>query len=138
MERTSNMSDDFEQQEWVKFGIATTLSKQYSADQRVFLERLAIMLETGMPQETEVIRKGAIFSKKIVSKVIVHFGENRLMIEDEGRGPLKASRARIVRGIALKTESVSVDDWVSELSETIDERSKTNRAAREALSRFAE
>ena len=30
------MSDSFEQQEWVKFGVAATLSKQYAADQRMF------------------------------------------------------------------------------------------------------
>ena len=131
------MSDDFEQQEWVKFGVATTLSKQYAADQRSFLESLATMLEAAMPSETEVVRKGGLFSKKTVSKVIVTLGEYRLALIDEGRGPLQATRVRMVRGIALKTEIIAVENWVIELSETIDERAKTNRAAREALARLA-
>ena len=33
------MQDDIEQQDWMKFGVAALLSKQYAADQRVFLER---------------------------------------------------------------------------------------------------
>lgn len=33
--------DEFEQQEWVKFGVAAMLSRQYAADQRTFLERLS-------------------------------------------------------------------------------------------------
>jgi len=65
------MSDAFEQQEWVKFGVAATLSKQYASDQRQFLELLVQMLERALPDETTVERKGGIFSKKTVYRVAV-------------------------------------------------------------------
>ena len=58
------MADDFEQQEWVKFGVAATLSKQYAADQRMFLELLAQMLEGALPGEVEIESKRAVCSPR--------------------------------------------------------------------------
>ena len=52
------MADDFEEQEWVKFGVAASLSKQYAADQRSFLESLAIFLEGTMGGVRVTIRVG--------------------------------------------------------------------------------
>ncbi len=130
------MSDEFEQQEWLKFGVAATLSKQYAADQRAFLELLAAMLDSALPDEAEVVKRGGLFSKKTIAKVIVNFGDYRYTLEDPGRGPLQASRTRIVRGIALKTESIPVEDWLDELSANLDERVRTNATARAALERL--
>lgn len=130
------MSDEFEQQEWLKFGVAATLSKQYAADQRAFLELLAAMLDSALPDEAEVVKRGGLFSKKTIAKVIVNFGDYRYTLEDPGRGPLQASRTRIVRGIALKTESIPVEDWLDELSANLDERVRTNSTARAALERL--
>jgi hypothetical protein len=130
------MADDFEAQDWVKFGVAATLSRQYAADQRAFLEMLARLLEGAMPDETEVMRRGGLFAKKTVQKVMVTLGENRYTLEDPGRGPLQAARVRVVRGIALKTETISVEAWVDELSAYVDARARTDQAAREALARL--
>ena len=130
------MADEFEQQEWMKFGVAATLSKQYAADQRVFLELLAAMLDGALPDEAEVVKRGGLFSKKTVAKVIVTFGEFRYTLEDTGHGPLQAWRTRIVRGIALKTESIPVETWLAEMSANLDERAQTSAAAREALARM--
>jgi hypothetical protein len=130
------MADEFEQQEWMKFGVAATLSKQYAADQRVFLDLLATMLDSALPEEAEVVKRGGLFSKKTVAKVIVNFGDYRYTLEDPGRGPLQAWRTRIVRGIALKTESVPVESWLAELSANLDDRARTSATAREALARL--
>src|SRR5579884_3821418 len=97
--RKSDMADDFEQQDWVRFGVAAALSKQYAADQRVFLDLLAQMLESALPNETEIGRRGGLFSKKTVQRVTVQMGDNRYTLEDPGRGPLQATRTHIVRGI---------------------------------------
>jgi hypothetical protein len=128
--------DEFEQQDWVKFGVAAALSKQYAADQRVFLELLAQMLEGALPGETEVGRRGGLFSKKTVQRVAVTLGDNRYTLEDPGRGLLQATRTHIVRGIALKTEPIPVQEWLEEMGAALDERVRTNAAAREALARM--
>ena len=132
------MSDPFEEQEWVKFGVAATLSKQYAADQRMFLDLLARMLEGALPGEVEIGRKGGLFSKKTVQRVSVLIGENDYSLEDPGRGPLSATRKRIVRGIALKTEAIPVEEWLAELGAALDDRASTSAAAREALARMVE
>ncbi len=130
------MTDAFEDQEWVKFGVAAALSKQYATDQREFLELLAQMLERALPDETEIGRRGGFFAKKTVQKIVVLLGENRYTLEDPGRGPLQASRTRIVRNIALKTEAIPVETWVQELGGTLDERARSSASAREALARM--
>ena len=130
------MSDPFEEQEWFKFGVAATLSKQAAGDQREFLNLLAQMLERALPEDTQIERKGVFFAKKTLHKVIVMLGENRYTLEDPGRGPLLASRTRIVRNIALKTESIPVETWVQELGTALDERARSSATAREALGRL--
>jgi hypothetical protein len=130
------VSDEFEQQDWVKFGVAAALSKQYGADQRTFLELLASMLEGALPGEAEIGRHGGLFSKKIVQRVTVTLGDNRYTLEDPGKGNLRATRTRVVRGIALKTEEMPMQEWVTELGAFLDERARTSQAAREALSRL--
>jgi len=130
------MSDPFEEQEWFKFGVAATLSKQAAGDQREFLNLLAQMLERALPEDTQIERKGGFFAKKTLHKVIVMLGENRYTLEDPGRGPLLASRTRIVRSIALKTESIPVETWVQELGAALDERARSSATAREALVRL--
>jgi hypothetical protein len=130
------MSDDFEQQEWLKFGVAATLAKQYALDERQFLVQLAAMLEAALPDEIDIGRKGGFFAKKTVHRVSATLGDNRYTLEDTGHGPLQASRTRIVRGIALKTESLPVQEWLAELGAALDERARTSAQAREALSRM--
>ncbi len=130
------MSDDFEQQDWVKVGVAAELAKQYAADQRALLENLASMLESAFPAETSVFRKGGLFAKKSISKIKVQIGEFRYNLADTGRGPLQASRTKIVRGIALKTEELPVEDWLTILGDEMEAHTQHHAQAREALSKF--
>lgn len=130
------MADDFEEQDWVKVGVAAELAKQYAADQRALLDNLATMLESAFPGETLVIRKGGLFSKKNIAAIKVRFGEYSYNLEDPGRGPLKASQTKIVRGIALKTEEIPVEDWLVVLGEELETHTRNHARAREALSKF--
>jgi hypothetical protein len=129
------MSDSFEQQEWVKFGVAAELAKQYAADQKLFLDLFAKTMEAALPGQTEIGRQGGLFSKKTIQRVTVTLGENRYSLEDTGRGLLRATRTHIVRGIALKTEETPVEDWIRDLGEALDAQAQTSAAAREALAR---
>lgn len=130
------MSDDFEEQDWVKVGVAAELAKQYSADQKALLENLANMLESAFPNETIVVRKGGLFSKKSIAKIKARFGEYTYNLEDTGRGPLVASQTKIVRGIALKTEEIPVESWMEILGEELEAHTRNHARAREALSKF--
>ena len=99
-------------------------------------DQLAGLLQTILPEDTKVDHAGGLFSKKSVKRVAVTLGDTRYTLEAEGHRPLAASRTRIVRGIALKTEPVTVDEWLAELGAALDERAKTSAATRAALSRI--
>lgn len=120
---------------WLKLGVAAELAKNYAQEGSGFLRSLALMLQAALPRETEVMQRGGWFAKKETSGVLVTLGEDRLSLEDIGRG-LRATRTRIVRGIALKTEEISVEEWLQELGATLDERARTNRATRDALEKM--
>src|SRR5205823_14073145 len=96
---------------------------------------LADKLKLILPRETEVQRCG-IFGSGSVRLVRIHLGDDRYALEDPGRGPLRATRTRVVRGIALKTEEIPADQWVAEFGERLEERVGKSAAARAALSRL--
>lgn len=125
-----------EDESWLKVGVAATLAKEYAADQRRLLELLAGMLDGVLPNETEVRRRGGLFSRKTVQSLRVHLGDFAYSLEDPGRGPLRAARVRIVRGIALKTEELPVEEWLDTLGEALEDRARTSGTARAALDRF--
>jgi len=126
------MPDSFEDQAWVKLGVASALDRAYVADQRQFLTFLAQALEKALPGETELKHSGFFSYKRIVS-VSLQLGNDRYTIEDPGRGPLIAMRVHVVRGIAVKTEEISMEQALAEIGEALDHRAKTSEAARNAL-----
>lgn len=125
-----------EEEGWLKVGVAAALAKEYGSDQRRLLESLASMLDGVLPNETEVRRRGGLFSRKAVHSVRVHLGDYSYTLEDAGKGPLRGTRVRIVRGIALKTEEMPVEEWLEALGEALEDHAQTNGTARAALSRF--
>jgi len=68
--------------------------------------------------------------------VSVLLGDYRYSLEDPGQGPLKAARVHVVRGIALKTEEMGVEEWITGIGVVLDERARTSAATREALAKL--
>lgn len=131
------MPNEIEGKEKLKYGVAATLTRIHAENQAFFFECVAKLLEDALPSETQVIRKGGIFSKKKVEKVTISIKQLRYALEDVGGGSLHPERVRIVHNIALKTESIPLDMWVDEVSAYVEEKAKTDRPARKALSRIA-
>ena len=126
------MPDELEDSSWARLGVAAALSREYAADGKAFLVLLAQLLKSAMPEETEVTTRGLF--KKAVSGVVVDLGKTRYSIEDVGKGPLSVSRAQVVRGIALKTEAIPMEECLAELQESLESRAHENARARQALS----
>jgi hypothetical protein len=125
-----------EEEEWLRFGVAAALSRQYGADQRQFLENLAGMLERALPAEAQVVR-GGLFSRK-VREVRVQLGDHRYVLADPGKGLLAARRTLVKRGIALHTEELPVNAWIEALCTALQAHADQNQQACEALRRLAE
>lgn len=126
-------------EEFSEVGVAGALAHAYAQDARAFLPLLAVVLNGSLPDETEVERRGGLFQKeKPVRKVAVTLGDNVYTLEDLGRGPLAASRVKIVRGITLKTEPLPVEDWLADLSAEISVRAGRSEKAFFALKSLLE
>ena len=115
---------------------AAMFLKKYAGNQRDFFETISKLLEDAIPFESEVMRTGGMFSRKLVQKATVTFKEKRYALEDVGHDCLHAERARVIQGIALKTESIPIEIWVEEIVALITERSKSSISAKKALSRM--
>ncbi len=125
------MADGLEDQGWARLGVAAALGREYAADGKAFLPFLARLLEGAMPEETELRTQG--FFKKTLVGVTIDLGGLRYAVDDPGRGPLVATRTQIVRGIALKTETIPMPDCLAELEAVLQARAGENARARAAL-----
>jgi len=121
-------------EEFSEVSVAGALAHAYAQDARGFLPLLAVVLTGTLPDETEIERRGGLFQKeKPVRKITVALGDNLYTLEDLGRGPLAASRVKVVRGIKLKTEAIPTEEWLAELSSEIHARAARNEKAFFAL-----
>ncbi len=115
---------------------AASLRADYT-DVKAFLEALAVKLEGSLPNNTTVTRHSSLFSREHpVKEIAVSLGEYQYRIGKERQGPLVAQRAKIVRGIVLKTEQIPVEQWIEELAEALAQFAAHSAQARAALERF--
>jgi hypothetical protein len=104
---------------------------------KTFLDALAIKLEGSLPDHTKVSRLGSFFSReRPVKEIVVSLGEYQYRIGREKQGFLIAVREHMVRGIVLKTEQTTVDQWIDELSEALAQLASHSTESRAALERF--
>ena len=131
------MDDLSLESEGLRFEILASSLRADLSDTRLFLTALAEKLGGALPQQCVVERRGGMFSKeKPVHKVSVELGEHRYVIENTGRGGLRAARTRVVRGIALKTDELPVDEWIDSLSRDLALYAARNQQTRLALERL--
>ncbi|MBI3722136.1 MAG: hypothetical protein HY248_06240 [Fimbriimonas ginsengisoli] len=126
------MPDDLESDPLIRFGLAANLASRYAADQRGFFQYLVKTLELTIPDSVEPERKGGLFSSKRVSAISLPLGDDLYRLEDGARG-LVPSRTHVVRGIKLKTETLSIDAWLAEVGAALEEEARSSQAARDAL-----
>ena len=108
-----------------------------STDVKAFLEALATKLEGSLPNQTIVTRHSGLFSREHpVKDITVTLGEYQYRISKERQGPLLALRAKVVRGIVLKTEQLPVEQWIDELAGGLAQTAAQSAQARAALERF--
>jgi hypothetical protein len=115
---------------------AASLRADYT-DVKAFLEALAVKLEGSLPNNTTVTRHSSLFSREHpVKEIAVSLGDYQYRIGKERQGPLEAQRAKVVRGIVLKTEQIPVEQWIEELATALAEFAARSAQARAALERF--
>ena|SRR5438067_991720 len=108
-----------------------------STDVKAFLEALAVKLQGSLPNQTTVTRHSSLFSREHpVKEISVTLGDYQYRISRERSGPVVTVRAKVVRGIVLKTDQIPMEQWIEELAEGLAEVAANNAQARIALERF--
>lgn len=108
-----------------------------TSDLKAFLEALAVKLEGALPDQTAVVRQNKLFSREHpVKEILVTMGEYQYRISRDQQGPLVTMRAKVVRGIVLKTDQLPMERWIEELAEGLARQAGQSDQARQALERF--
>lgn len=116
--------------------VAATL-REDATDLQVFLPALAVKLTGALPNQTQVKHHGGLFGKKTVQAIDVDLGEVHFQIEEE-HGRLVPTRRKAVRGIVLKSEILSLDAWIEELSTALASEAQRSETSRSALQHMLE
>lgn len=107
------------------------------SDLKAFLEALAVKLEGAMPEQTVVTRQNKLFSRvHPVREILITLDDYQYRISHEQGKPLLAQRAKVVRGIVLKTDQLPMEQWIGELAEALARQAEKSAQARVALERF--
>ncbi|MHB1576249.1 MAG: hypothetical protein ACYCX9_07030 [Candidatus Dormibacteria bacterium] len=126
----SDPDQDFEQ-------LASSLRAD-SGDLNTFLEVLATKFEGALPGRARIDYQGGGMLRrkaKAVRRIQVQLGDDHFELLRDG-GAVVAKRTKVVRGIALKSEEMSLDGWVSELTRALLKQSEASSADRQALERL--
>lgn len=108
-----------------------------ATDLKAFMEALANKLAGALPNATVVTRQNKLFSREHpVREVVITLGDYQYRISYEPPKPLLTLRAKIVRGIVLKTEQLRMDQWISALAEDLAQEAAQSAQAHAALERF--
>lgn len=124
---------DFEDDPLIQLGVAGALAKQLHLDHEQFIQFFAQALQTAFPNEAQLKFEGGFLSKKRLCGVSIKLGDDVYSLAKPAKGSMESNRTHVVRGIALKTEPIPVDQWLQEVSTKIEETVGKNSAARSAL-----
>jgi hypothetical protein len=101
------------------------------------LEYLAKMLESSYEGGTKVTRGGWFMSKsRPVEELTVRFDEWQFQISRAKHGSLSARSMKLVRGVALKTNEIGMDECIEEIIKEVMKLAQKNAQTRDALNKF--
>lgn len=107
-------------------------------DLEAFVEALATKLEVSFPDRVRVDRKGGRFGgRRRVERLAVELDDHNFELAKE-RAKVNCRRRNVVRGIVLKNEELSLDEWIDQLSAALARAAGDTERGREALQRLLE
>jgi hypothetical protein len=108
-----------------------------ATDLRAFVEALATKLEGALPGRTTVERSGGgLFGgRKRVRAVAVRLGDGEYRLEHDD-GAVDCRRRVVVRGIALKNEELTLEEWIGALGRALGDAAAESEQDRAALARL--
>jgi hypothetical protein len=122
-----------------EFDLLASSLRADASDLGVFVEVLASKLELSFPESVRVERKGGglLGGEKRVRRLEVEIDDHRYELEAD-RGRVDCRRRTVVRGIALKNEELTLDEWIEALSRGLAAAAAETEQGRVALQRMLE
>jgi hypothetical protein len=119
-----------------QFDLLAASLRADAVDLKAFVEALAVKLSESFPSRVQIERKGGrLGGKQRVRRVAVKLGDNEYALASDD-GEVSCTRRVVVRGIALRTELLSLEQWIDSLAgELVTEAGKTE-SDRVALERM--
>jgi len=116
-----------------QFDLLAASLRADAVDLKAFVEALAAKLGESFPSRVRVERKGGVLrGKGRVRKLVVRLGESEFeLASDEGQ--ISCSRRVMVRGIALRTEQLGIEQWIDALATELLAEAGTTESDRLAL-----
>lgn len=115
--------------------ITAGLSREYAGDREMFLALLVESLRPALGERLRLERGGWLRRDGPIRRIELDLDALRFALQVGKAGALSATRCRVVRGIALKTEELTVEAWLQEVAQAVAEYARTHHEALEALKR---
>ncbi len=102
------------------FDIGAAWLRRAQGDMKAFMSGLAARLDGALPGRVAVDqqRNGWFSGEKHVARITVSLQHGLYTLAEE-RGHLVATRAKVVHGVTIGTESMPVPAWLTKLNEDI-------------------
>jgi hypothetical protein len=120
-----------------EFDLSAAWIRRAQGDLRAFMEGFAARLAGAIPDRVSIERKrDGLFSKTShVVKVAVQMEANHYSLVFDA-GHVAASRVKVVRGVALKSETMPVPEWLKALHRDIHALAEHAGSARDVIHEF--
>lgn len=117
-----------------EFDLAAAIVRR-AGDPNELLGYLATKFQAALPNQMRVERSGFL-GRGPVRLVEVSLGDYRYVIEVQ-RNMLLARRAKTVRGVVISHEELTVDHWVSELTQELQALAEQSELYNDAIRRLS-
>ena len=119
-----------------QFDLLAASLRADAVDLKAFVEGLAVKLGASFPSRVRVERKGGrLGGKQRVRRVMVRLGDAEYELDSDD-GEVSCSRKVVVRGIALRTERLSLEQWIDALAQELVAEAGKTESDRIALERM--
>jgi hypothetical protein len=115
--------------------LAAGLTREYAGDREMFLSLLVEALQPALGGRLRIQRGGWLKRDGPIRRLDLDLDDHRFFLEVGKSGALSAARQRVVRGIALKTEEMTVEEWLQAVTAALADYARTHREALDALKR---
>ncbi len=119
------------------FDLHAAWVRRAQTDLKAFIEALAGKLEQSLPGHVEVERKrDALFStQRHVSRISISTGGGRYTLIAQN-AQVDTTRQHEVRGIVVRTEAMTISDWLNALQKDLEQLSGSVTDASRVLQEF--